>query len=287
MRDAFIEELTTLAETNERLVLVTGDLGYGVIEKFVSRFPKRFFNAGVAEQNMMGFCAGLASEGFHVFAYSIANFSTFRCAEQIRNDIDYHNLSVTVVAVGGGLAYGNLGYSHHAIQDLALMRSFPNMLLASPGDPLETVACLRYLADNPQPSYLRLGRGRDRNVHTSLPIVQPGIWVPVRKADTKTVRLSTGGALPYVSDLPGETNVYSMPLWGAAWKDLQAGQMAPWSGVETYENHLVDGGFGGWLMESLMARDHSLLANLRVNALPSSICGVVGTQDELMLRAGW
>ena len=92
----------------------------------------------------------MASEGYHVFTYSIANFPTFRCAEQIRNDVDYHRLPVTVVSVGGGLAYGALGYSHHAVQDYALMRTLPNMLIAAPGDPMEVRACMRYLVANPQ-----------------------------------------------------------------------------------------------------------------------------------------
>ena len=101
MRNAYIDELVDLARINPSIVLVVGDLGYSVIEPFVDEFPKRFFNAGVAEQNMTGLAAGLASEGHHVFTYSIANFPSFRCAEQIRNDVDYHNLPVTVVAVGG------------------------------------------------------------------------------------------------------------------------------------------------------------------------------------------
>ncbi|WP_206367636.1 hypothetical protein [Sphingomonas piscis] len=103
MRDAFIDELTELAETNPQIALVVGDLGYSVIERFAERFPDRFFNVGVAEQNMTGLAAGMASEGYHVFTYSIANFPTFRCAEQIRNDVDHHRLAVTVVAVGEAL----------------------------------------------------------------------------------------------------------------------------------------------------------------------------------------
>jgi len=158
MRNAFIKELVAAAEENNKIVLVVGDLGYGVVEPFSERFPDRFFNSGVAEQNMMGIASGLASEGCHVFVYSIANFPLFRCAEQIRNDVDYHGYAVTIVSVGGGVAYGNLGYSHHAVQDYSLVRSLPNMLIASPGDPNETTACIRYLLNNPQPSYLRLGK---------------------------------------------------------------------------------------------------------------------------------
>ena len=158
MRNAFIDELCTLAETNDRIFLIVGDLGYNVVEPFAQRFPDRFLNAGVSEQNMTGVAAGLAADGYHVFTYSIANFPTFRCAEQLRNDIAYHDLPVTVVAVGGGLAYGNLGYSHHAVQDYALIRCMQNMLIAAPGDPAEVRACLRYLTANPGPSYLRLGK---------------------------------------------------------------------------------------------------------------------------------
>ena len=158
MRNAFIHELVNLASSNDRIALIVGDLGFSVVEPFADCFPDRFINAGVAEQNMMGLAAGMASEGYHVFVYSIANFPTFRCAEQTPNDVDYHRLPVTVVAVGGGLAYGNLGYSHHAVQDYALMRLFPNMLIAAPGDTMEVRACLRHLTSYPQPSYIRLGK---------------------------------------------------------------------------------------------------------------------------------
>jgi transketolase len=292
VRDAFIRELTRLARTNERIVLVVGDLGYGVVEGFRDEFPNRFFNAGVAEQNMMGMCAGLASEGFHVFAYSIANFSTFRCAEQIRNDVDYHGLAVTVVAVGGGLAYGNLGYSHHAVQDFALLRSFPNMLIAAPGDPLETVACTQYLVANPQPSFLRLGRGKDVVLHETQPVVEPGIWLPVRPSrdgDVEAV-LTTGGALRYAVESRQhrgeESAVFSMPLWGARHRTEQATQVAAWPKVQTVEDHLLDGGFGSWMLESLSIAAPSLLSRISISALPSFICGMVGGQDQLMEAAG-
>ena len=132
MRKQFIENLIKLNKKKKNIYIIINDLGYNVVEPFSKIYPKRIFNAGVSEQNMMGMSAGMASEKAHVFAYSIANFSTFRCAEQIRNDVDYHNLSVTVVSVGSGVGYGNLGYTHHALQDYALMRCFPNMLILSP-----------------------------------------------------------------------------------------------------------------------------------------------------------
>src|SRR5947208_16901085 len=116
MRTTFINQLIEEAKKDKNIFLIVGDLGFSVVEPFAKEFPDRFLNAGVAEQNMTGVAAGLASEGYHVFTYSIANFPTFRCLEQIRNDICYHRLPVTVVSVGAGMAYGNLGYSHHAVQ---------------------------------------------------------------------------------------------------------------------------------------------------------------------------
>ena len=162
MRTAFIQQLILQARRNPRLFLVVGDLGFSVVEAFAQEFPDRFLNAGVAEQNMTGVAAGLGSEGYHVFTYSIANFSTIRCLEQIRNDICYHNLPVTVVAVGGGLAYGNLGYSHHAVQDIAIMRTLPNMTVLAPADPGETRECVDWLSANPGPSYLRIGKAGEK-----------------------------------------------------------------------------------------------------------------------------
>lgn len=286
MRNAFIEELLIAAETNKNIVLVVADLGYGVIEPFAKRFPERFFNAGVAEQNMMSLAAGLASEGFHVFVYSIANFPTFRCAEQIRNDVDYHNLPVTVVAVGGGLAYGNLGYSHHAVQDYALIRSMPNMLIAAPGDPMEVRACMRYIINNPQPSYLRLGKAGEPCIHNTVPEISPGIWLKVREAKKiDKAYLTTGATLDIVNKLISNSELahyshFSMPLWSMKSKKHQINQIEAFETVVTVEDHLTDGGFGSWLLESVSIRPE-LLIKINIKSLDSNICGMVGKQSTL------
>ena len=287
MRKAFIEELVTLARQHPHIALVVGDLGYSVVEAFADEFPDRFVNAGVAEQNMTGLAAGMASEGYHVFTYSIANFPTFRCAEQIRNDVDYHRLPVTVVAVGGGLAYGALGYSHHAVQDYALMRSFPHMLIAAPGDPMEVRACLRYLIEHPQPSYLRLGKAGEPNFHAGVPEVEPGRWLPVDGTQGDAALLSTGAALGHAMARAGkaQARVYSMPLWSMASKPLQAEQIARCTAVMTLEDHLPDGGFGSWLMESLGTRPE-LRARLQSIALDAQVCGTVGSQETLNALGG-
>lgn len=287
MRNAFIDELVIHASVNDRIALIVGDLGFSVVERFSDRFPKRFINAGVAEQNMMGLAAGMASEGYHVFVYSIANFPTFRCAEQIRNDVDYHRLPVTVVSVGGGLAYGNLGYSHHAVQDYGLMRLMPNMLIAAPGDPMEVRACMRYLVANPQPSYLRLGKAGEPCLHSIVPKVEPGRWLQISagEGDDKTL-LTTGAPLAYASQWirkPGMYNgfsLHSLPLWGMSTKVSQVSQIEGWRVVVTVEDHLQDAGFGSWMCEAL-AGSPELWARIRIKALTPEVCGMVGRQEML------
>ena len=290
MRNAFIDELCALARLNPHIALVVGDLGYSVVEAFEQEFPQRFFNAGVAEQNMTGLAAGLASEGFHVFTYSIANFPTFRCAEQLRNDVAYHGLPVTVVSVGGGLAYGNLGYSHHAVQDYALLRTLPGMTIAAPGCPMEVRACLRHLVHQSGPSYLRLGKAGEPALHATPPSLVAGRWLRIQgPADARRVLLSTGAALAAAlawAQQPGHEDcaVYSLPLWGMTAKALQAEQIAAFDEVIALEDHLSDGGFGSWLLEA--ASSASLAGRVRLRGLDAKICGEVGSQAALNRLGG-
>lgn len=292
MRNAFIDELIQLARVRPNIALVVGDLGYSVVEPFADEFPDRFINAGVAEQNMTGLAAGMASEGYHVFTYSIANFPTFRCAEQIRNDVDYHNLPVTVVAVGGGLGYGALGYSHHAIQDYALMRVMPNMLIASPGDPMEVRGCMRYIVENPQPSYLRLGKAGEPCIHKEVPLISPGKWLDIHRGEIGgSAFLTTGAPLDLIHQFldknPHEKtrSHLSMPLWGMKYKHLQAHEVHNYSSVISVEDHLMDGGFGSWLLEAV-ANQPNLLSRIKIKALDSRVCGMVGRQLILNGQGG-
>lgn len=287
MRNAFIEELTALAAVHDNIALIVGDLGFNVIEPFADRFPDRFVNAGVAEQNMTGVAAGMASEGYHVFTYSIANFPTFRCAEQIRNTVDYHRLAVTVVAVGAGLAYGSAGYSHHAVQDYALMRSMPGMMIAAPGDPLEVRACLRWLIANPGPSYLRLGKAGEPSFHAEIPDVAPGRWLTIREG--QNVLLSTGAALGSAIERADTTHpgygVATLPLWSMATKEAQCDTIARYDRVVTLEDHLADGGFGSWMLEAA-SRSPELLPRLELIALDPNVCGMVAGQEALNQLGG-
>lgn len=290
MRNAFIQELVYMARQHSHIALIVGDLGYSVVEPFADEFPDRFINAGVAEQNMTGLAAGMASEGYHVFTYSIANFPTFRCAEQIRNDVAYHKLPVTVVSVGGGLAYGALGYSHHAVQDYALMRTLPNMLIAAPGDPMEVRACMRYLVENPGPSYLRLGKAGEPCFHEAPPYVEPGRWIKVRLGCGDRTILSTGAGLQIAMDWVTKDEyvnyaVYSMPLWSMADKPAQLSCLQRYAEVLTIEDHLADGGFGSWLLEA-KAMDAELSCLVRPVALRPDVCGTVGSQSMLNRLGG-
>lgn len=291
MRTTFINSLVAKARENPRVFLVVGDLGYSVVEPFATEFPDRFLNVGIAEQNMTGVAAGLASEGYQVFTYSIANFPTFRCAEQIRNDIAYHQLPVCIVSVGGGLAYGNLGYSHHAVQDLALLRSFPGMLLACPGDPVETKACVDYLVANPQPSYLRLGKAGEPVVHANEVSVSPHRTLPVQDGDGKVGVLTTAATLKLASsviasdEFAGDVTLHSMPVWNEESSNAVAEFVRGHDYTITIEDHLRSGGFGSFVFECL--RDEPELAGrLRPLALDPSVCKQVGSQAELNAIGG-
>ncbi len=165
MRRSFVHTLIDLAEHDPRVMLLTGDLGFMVFEPFIDRFPDRFFNVGVAEQNMVGVATGLAEAGFVPFVYSIVTFATLRAYEFIRNGPIFHHLPVRVVGMGGGFEYGPAGPSHHGIEDVAVMRTQPAMTVVAPADHAQAATAIRACWDLPGPVYLRLGK----NDHTVVP----------------------------------------------------------------------------------------------------------------------
>lgn len=164
MRTAFIESLSQAASENPDIWLLCGDLGYSVLEPFAAKFPERYLNVGVAEQNMAGIAAGIALSGKTVFIYSIGNFPTLRCLEQLRNDVCYHGADVKIVAVGAGYAYGSQGYTHHALEDAGIMSMLPGIEVFVPCDPAEVRAATRLIAASGKPSYLRLSRQGEPNL---------------------------------------------------------------------------------------------------------------------------
>ncbi|HVW89543.1 MAG TPA: transketolase C-terminal domain-containing protein, partial [Gaiellaceae bacterium] len=188
MRDAFFDALTALGAEDERIWALTGDLGIGLFEPFAAAAPGRFLNVGIAEQNMVGIAAGLAYSGKVPFAYSIAPFITSRAHDQIRVDVALANANVKLVGVGGGVAYGTLGPTHHAIEDVALMRVLPNMTVLTPGDPAEARGAARAAAELDGPVYLRLGKNGE-------PLLLPD--EPFRVGRARAVR--EGGDLTLVT----------------------------------------------------------------------------------------
>ena len=169
MRSAFVKTLIECARRDPRIILLTGDLGFMALEPFIKEFPKRYINAGVAEANMVGMAAGLASTGKKVFVYSIIPFVTMRCLEQLRNDVCYHNFDVKVVGVGSGYSYSTMGATHHAIEDIGALRSLPNLRIVSPGDPLEVELAVKALVKDNGPAYLRLGKRGEPVLHKKMP----------------------------------------------------------------------------------------------------------------------
>lgn len=159
MRNAFINQLFSFAQEDRNVILISGDLGFGVLDHFHNELSGQYFNAGICEQNMASMAAGLAIEGKKVYLYSIGNFPTLRCIEQIRNDICYHNANVKIISVGGGFAYGALGMSHHATEDIAMMRSLPRMEVYAPCDPVEAAEVAKMVYSMNSPCYIRLNKG--------------------------------------------------------------------------------------------------------------------------------
>ena len=285
MRDIFIDELIKATEKNKNIILLVNDLGFGVIERFCKKFPNNWYNVGISEQSMVGYAAGLAAAGKHVFVYSIANFPTFRCAEQIRNDIDYHNLPVTIVSVGAGVGYGNFGYTHHALQDYSLMRSFPNTIIAAPGDIMEVKSCMRYLIKNPQPSYLRLDKSSNYKIHEKLPKVSPGKWIKVldNLREKKTIYLTTGAVINHTKSnffKKNKFSIYSMPIWGMQSKKKQYNLVKNYKKIVVVEDHFQDGGFQSWLNEGM----NNKICNTKIisKSISPSVIDKVGSQNYLM-----
>lgn len=290
MRDAFMAALTEQAQQDSRVNLIIADIGFKVVDDFVAKMPDQFLNVGIAEQTMIGVAAGMASLGKRPIAYSLGNFPTIRCLEQIRNDLCYHDLDVTVVSVGAGLAYGTLGYTHHAVEDIALMRALPNMKVYSPADALECRAVVELLPTTPGPKYIRLGKNKEPRIHEVQPDLSTGAPVLVR--DGSDVTLIVVG--PIVTQAIEAADALAKqgisvrlltcpvikPLNIAAIRDAAAGT----SGIVTLEEHTLMGGFGSAVLEALAVN------GWRIPVLPLALndaaAATVGGQEYLREHNG-
>jgi len=289
MRSAFIEELTRLARIDRNIVLVVGDLGFGVVQKFADEFPMQFVNAGVAEQNMTGIAAGMALSGRTVLTYSIANFPVTRCLEQIRNDVCYHDANVKIVAVGGGMAYGSLGMTHHATEDLAIMRAMPNMTVLAPNDPVEARLATRAAVEHRGPVYLRLGKQGEKRVHASDPDFRIGKSIRMREGSDATLFV-TGGLLQNALDAAerlASRGIHAAVVSAPSIKpfDVDAVIHAGTDAIFTIEEHSIIGGLGGVVAETLAEAGGRTLFK-RIGLPGEQFSSKIGDQEYLRREFG-
>jgi transketolase len=281
MRNALARELVELAGRDERIVLLSGDIGNRMFDGFKDRFPDRFFNCGVAEANMMSVAAGMALSGLRPVVYTIAPFVTTRCLEQIRVDVCYHRVPVVIVGVGGGLSYANLGATHHSCEDIAFLRVLPHMSVVCPGDACETRLALRAAIAYDDPVYLRIGKKGEPVVHKRDPLFEIGKGITISSGEDVTL-LSTGNMLPIVVEAAELIQREGLTVWVVSLhtvkpldEELLAEVFSTSRVVVTVEEHTVLGGLGGAVAE--------WLTNLPV--LPNGRLLRIGTPDAFLHEA--
>ena len=287
MRDAFVKAFLSHAQRDKRVMLITGDLGFGVLTDYASELPSQYINAGVAEQNMTGLAAGLALEGRNVFTYSIANFPTLRCLEQIRNDVLYHEATVNIVAIGGGFSYGSLGMSHHATEDVGIMRTLPGLRVLAPCDEIETIALVDQLISDPAPTYLRLDKskaiapaaesfvpGKLRQLHSGERVALIGYGGIVSEALIAAKLLSGAGI---------DCGVFSAHTLKPFDRESLINLATDYDAVVTIEEHVPTGGLGSLAADTFL--DFGVMPRHFVRlCLPDAYSSIVGDQEYLRAR---
>ncbi|MBC7765539.1 MAG: transketolase [Hyphomonadaceae bacterium] len=281
MRDTFVKTLIELAKNDRNVELIVGDLGFGVLKPFWEQLPKQFTNAGIAEQNMTSVAAGMALEGKTVFIYSIGNFPTLRCLEQIRNDCAYHHANVKIVCVGGGFVYGPLGMSHHATEDLSILRALPDVTVLAPCDAMEAQCATRAIYQHDGTCYLRLGRGGEQRIHDRIDDFQIGKAIKIKEGE-KVVFFTTGGiideameAIALLKEQGYDVALYSFPTVKPIDRAVIEQCAGQYDLIVTIEEHNIVGGFGSAVCEVLAELDGNRATILRIglNDLYSSIVG--------------
>jgi len=286
MRDTFVRTLIEIAKKNRNVILVTGDLGFGVLNPYIKKLPDQYINAGISEQNMTAMATGLALEGKFVFTYSIGNFPTLRCLEQIRNDCAYHQANVKIVCVGGGFAYGALGMSHHATEDISIMRALPNVSVFCPGDQVEAEWATKAIYAHPGTCYLRLGRGGGRQIHQQLLNIEIGKAVQIQNGE-KIAIFSTGDILDEVMDAKKllknqniKPTIFSFPTVKPIDRKTIQQCANQYKYIVTVEENNIIGGLGGAVAE-VIAECNLPKAKLIRLGLKDQFASIVGSQSYL------
>ena len=286
MRDTFVKTLLEIAKKDKNVYIVTGDLGFGVLKPFWEELPDQIINAGIAEQNMTSIAAGLALQGKIVYTYSIGNFPTLRCIEQIRNDCAYHDANVKVVCVGGGFVYGSLGMSHHATEDIAMMRALPNVTVVAPGDLVEAACATKAIYETPGTCYLRLGRGGEKQIHDSIDNFEIGKAIKIQDGE-KIAIFSTGAIFDEVDEACKVLSkegivpaVYTFPTVKPIDKEVILECESQYNTIITVEEHNLSGGFGSAVAEVIAEQDSKKAKLVRI-ALDDRYSCIVGSQKYL------
>jgi transketolase len=289
MRQEWIKTLIEQARIKPNLYLLAGDVGYGLVEPFAQEFPDRFINCGIAEQNMIGVATGLAMSGKTVFVYSLANFPTFRCLEQIRNDVCYHHANVKIVCSGGGLSYGSLGMTHHTIQDLAIMRCLPNMTIVVPCDGVETTFATKAIINKEGACYLRLERDDEPVVHE--PRFEYELGKAIKTIGSDITLIAIGGivnnAIEASKILEHEgISVSVLDMHTLKPLDVMAIRETAikTKHILTVEEHSIIGGLGSATAEVLVTL--GLQVRFRRLGIEDCFCSEVGDQIYLRERCG-
>lgn len=291
MRDAFAKALTTLAQEDPRVALLSGDIGNRMYDKFKETCPGRFFNCGVAEANMTGVAAGMALCGLRPFTYTITPFVTTRCLEQIRVDVCYHKAPVTIVAVGAGYSYATLGATHHACEDIAFLRALPGMKVICPGDAVEVREAVKAILKQDSPVYLRLGKKGEPVVHAEIPEFEIGKGI-VMKEGTDVCLLNTGITLPISLEAClelGKRGISAKVVNLHTVKPLDDGILSSvflnFPVVATIEEHSLIGGLGGAVAE-WMADQPPFKSRLCRIGSPDEFRHSIGTQSYVRTQIG-
>ncbi len=281
MRNAFANEITKLAGEDERIVMLSGDIGNRLFNDYKAKIPTRFFNCGVAEANMISVAAGMALCGLRPLAYTITSFITARCLEQIRLDVCYQNLPVVIVGVGSGLSYASLNATHHSCEDIANLRMLPNMTVIAPGDAWEVRAALRAAFQHEGPVYIRMGKKNEPLIHSQVPDFIIGKGIVIREGNDVCL-LNAGTLLPMTLETADKlqnqgisAQVVSCHTVKPLDETLLNEAFARFNVVVTLEEHSISGGLGGSVAEWLADRPPQKARLLRI-----------GTADAFLYEAG-
>ena len=287
MRTAFIDQLIQEARTNEKIFLLVGDLGYNVVEPFANEFPQRFRNMGIAEQNMAGVAAGLSMCGYNVYIYSIGNFPTLRCIEQIRNDVAYHNANVKIVAVGGGFAYGDLGATHHATEAIGILRTIPNIVVTSPSDPDEARVITSLSTSYIGPMYIQLGKAGEKKIHAENVYLNLGDIIFARN-NHATKAILTSGSIAHsiiTDEKSNEYDIYTVPFIKPINKKQLIEIANRYDEIISIEEHQRSGGMSSAIIEIFndlyFYGEISHFPKFKRIAIPDAFSQVSGTQQFL------